>query len=546
MKEFVTYSDFGAVGDGVANDFEAMLNAHAYANENKLPVKGESGKSYRIVSTEKDGLARTIIIKTPTDWQGTTIIVDDTDIAHADGKGRDFNSPIFRVEPYEEIVEISEETIASLPKITTKTTKIDLGLGYPALAVLYNDEVRHYIRYGPNANQGSPQHELVVLDKDGNVDPTTPLMYDYAKITKIEAIKIDIDDLVLENATFLQRASHIDTVKILPDGTVKNKNKSYFHRNMEISRSNTFIRNCTHLITGEVTVDEQAAGMYGPAYKGFFCPSFANNVTIEDCTLTARRYYTPGTYGFSAGLTNNIVLKNCKQTNFYKKDENGNDTNVLSMETNPKTGKLEYWGLGGTSFCKNMVYDGCEITRYDAHQGLCNGKIINCHIAMINLIGAGEMLIENSYIELKESSIVNLRMDYGSTWNGNITIRNCTVDHNEAVKKKEQVWLFNFNWVNHFFGYTCHFPNLEVDNLKLVKSHLAPIHIFPTHNGHSPAVEKNLHLPSLMDGSENLNPIVPPAYLRVVNNEQGVTYDVADVPFVDGTEIVGIEKASVE
>ena len=38
-KKFVYYSDFGAVGDGVTNDFEAIREAHIYANENHLPVK---------------------------------------------------------------------------------------------------------------------------------------------------------------------------------------------------------------------------------------------------------------------------------------------------------------------------------------------------------------------------------------------------------------------------------------------------------------------------------------------------------------------------
>ena len=34
----------------------------------------------------------------------------------------------------------------------------------------------------------------------------------------------------------------------------------------------------------------------------------------------------------------------------------------------------EYWGWGGVNHTKNLVYDGCELTRYDAHAGLVNGK----------------------------------------------------------------------------------------------------------------------------------------------------------------------------
>ena len=31
---YVRYEDFGAVGDGITNDFFAMKRAHNYANEN--------------------------------------------------------------------------------------------------------------------------------------------------------------------------------------------------------------------------------------------------------------------------------------------------------------------------------------------------------------------------------------------------------------------------------------------------------------------------------------------------------------------------------
>ena len=39
-ERFVCYDDFGAVGDGVTNDFFAIKAAHEYANEKGLPVRG--------------------------------------------------------------------------------------------------------------------------------------------------------------------------------------------------------------------------------------------------------------------------------------------------------------------------------------------------------------------------------------------------------------------------------------------------------------------------------------------------------------------------
>ena len=78
-RGYVTYEDFGALGDGKTNDFEAIMNAHEFANENKLPVRGNSDKTYYISDTELDGVARRIIIKTDVDWCGAHFIIDDTE-----------------------------------------------------------------------------------------------------------------------------------------------------------------------------------------------------------------------------------------------------------------------------------------------------------------------------------------------------------------------------------------------------------------------------------------------------------------------------------
>ena len=50
LKKTVSYEDFGAVGDGKTDDFDAIARAHAYANENNLEVKVR-GKTYYIGPT---------------------------------------------------------------------------------------------------------------------------------------------------------------------------------------------------------------------------------------------------------------------------------------------------------------------------------------------------------------------------------------------------------------------------------------------------------------------------------------------------------------
>ena len=43
-ENFVTYEQFGAVGDGINDDFLALRAAHAYANEQGIKVLGTPGK----------------------------------------------------------------------------------------------------------------------------------------------------------------------------------------------------------------------------------------------------------------------------------------------------------------------------------------------------------------------------------------------------------------------------------------------------------------------------------------------------------------------
>ena len=51
-----------------------------------------------------------------------------------------------------------------------KTTDTNIGFapGYAAMVIPYNSTHKVYIRYGGNANSGKEQHEVVVVDKDGN------------------------------------------------------------------------------------------------------------------------------------------------------------------------------------------------------------------------------------------------------------------------------------------------------------------------------------------------------------------------------------------
>ena len=65
----IFYEDFGAVGDGVTNDYCAFKKAHAAANETGEKLVAKEGGRYYIKLTEGEP----IVIKTDVSWLGAEI-----------------------------------------------------------------------------------------------------------------------------------------------------------------------------------------------------------------------------------------------------------------------------------------------------------------------------------------------------------------------------------------------------------------------------------------------------------------------------------------
>jgi hypothetical protein len=138
---------------------------------------------------------------------------------------------------------------------------------------------------------------------------------------------------------------------------------------------------------------------------------------------------------------------NCKQTNDI-------DDNL-------------YWGILGSNYSKNLLYDHCTLSRFDAHMGVANATVRNSTLGHmgINAIGSGTFTVENSTI--RGRSLINLRSDYGSTWQGEFVIRNCTFIPSGG--KPVSAGLISGSYSGqHDFGYTCYMPELiTIENLQI-------------------------------------------------------------------------------
>ena len=81
----------------------------------------------------------------------------------------------------------------------------------------------------------------------------------------------------------------------------------------------------------------------------------------------------------------------------------------------------------------------------------------------INAIGSGTFLVENSTI--RGSRFINLRSDYGSTWQGEFIIRDCVFVPSGGKPTTASLIGGSYSG-QHDFGYTCYMPEkIIIENL---------------------------------------------------------------------------------
>ncbi len=419
-KGWVRYSDFGARGDGKTDDIKAIAATHAFANRHGLTVKADDEATYYI-----GGENHTVDIRTNTDFGNAAFIIDDTAVQNR-------NAPVFSVTST--LQPIKPEGIATLKR---NQHKIDASLPGAGLVTVTDSNVRRYIRYGPNQNNGSPQTDIFVVNKEGEVDENTPIIWDFDQITEISFLPVDEMTLTISGGRFTTIANREES------------KYSYYSRGLAIRRSNVVIDGLEHLVTGE--------GDQGAPYGGFIHISNCANVTVRNTLLTGRKTYqtigsagvtvSMGSYDISVNRALNVTFENCSQTN----------------DIHDRT----YWGIIGSNYCKNLVYDNCTFSRFDAHMGVANATIRNSTLGHqgINAIGSGVFIVENSTIASR--NLINLRSDYGSTWQGEFIIRDC-VFIPTGLQSGNVSLIGGSNSGQHDFGYTCYMPaRITIETLRI-------------------------------------------------------------------------------
>jgi len=425
--KYLTYEQFGARGDGVTDDFPAIMATHATANKKGLPVKAAGGKTYYIGNT-----TGTAVIRTDVDFGTARFIIDDSRVGLEDRE--DY---IFRVES-----SLATFNIDGIGSLKRDQTNIGKPLPCRCLVEVVNDNHKVYIRLGANQNSGVSQQEFFIADADGNIEPSSALIWDYGEITRMTAHPIDDKLLTIKGGIFTTIANQAPS------------KYTYYGRGISVERSNVRIEGITHYIEGELD--------HGAPYDGFLALDTAADIVVSGCLFTAHKTYktigsagvpvSMGTYDISAHGCVGVKWENCTQTTDI------NDTN--------------YWGIFVSNFCKSLSLDHCVFSRFDAHQGVRNVTLTGCEFGHtgVNVVGYGTLRLENCTIHRK--SLIALREDYGSSWEGELIVRNCKLIVPERAKNVSL--LRGSNAGKHDFGYTCYLPErIDIENLVIDDSRVS-------------------------------------------------------------------------
>lgn len=423
--ESIDYESFGAVGDGVADDLPAIVAAHERANQTGQPVRARADATYHLGAR-----ALTAVIATDTDWGTSRFTIDDSrhDIEN-------HRAPLFEVRsllPPEEL---------AIERLSRDQSSLEVRPARDCHVRVESGAHRVYIRRGLNQNDGVAQHDGFVLRTDGTID--SPIDWDYPSITKVEARPIDEARLTLRGGVFTTVANAMR----------QEQGYNYWSRNIRILRSNTEVDGLTHYVTGETAV--------GHPYQGFLSVQQCADVTLRDCFVSGHKIYqtigaagkpvSMGSYDLSANDVVGLRLIGCRMNHILDRTR---------------------WGVIGSNFCKNILLEDCVLSRMDTHMGVSGTyDIRRCHLGHmgLNAIGRGTLTIEGS--TLWGRNLVSFRQDYGSTWEGDVVVRDCRwVPAGGDAVVPHLIGVSNDGM--HDFGYPCSMPRrVTVDGLEVDDAH---------------------------------------------------------------------------
>lgn len=409
-QEYVTYEMFGAIGDGIANDYVAIKDTHNYANLYNKKVKGTYGKVYYI-----ENIVESVLIDTDTDFSNSTFLLDEKS-----------SNPLF----------ISyDEEIEGLTNINLIIKGVKNIPNFPymnSLVIIENSSIVECIR---EDNQQYIETEWFYIDEYGGiVGDITKTMSNYTSI-KYKLVKNSY--LTIENAII----------------KLKGNNTQYSTKFLDVRRSRTIINN----ISGFYDADNSSIHRLA-----FISINECYDVTLNNVNLPIFNSnigsVRQGSYGLLAQYCVNLKLNNVnspqhsdkwgvmgsnkiKNLLIEKSNLNRVDCHYYIVNLEIKDSIIGEYGITltgyGTINLNNVTFNGDNmIVLRNDYGGFFDGDIIMDNIKW-------KINSHNDYDRIMISSYRNPDFDFkvGMFMCRNIDIKNIYIEKNTT----KDVWLIRTN-----------------------------------------------------------------------------------------------------
>ena len=465
------------------DDYYAIKATHDCANKHKIPVVVTKG-TYNIY--KKTGYNTQIKVQTNTNLNGSTIYIHDEILEYVNNK-LNYKGIIYQIANDDNSCEtINIKNAGSFDSIINQVN----NKGYKNAYVKITDnsgKEKVFKRSGKNKNNGDAKSDVFIL-KDGKIQSDYNKFFwsrnSYLTNSSVYVCNISKDTVKFENAIF-------KTI-IGEDASLKNMN-GYAVRNISIARSNTELNGLTHLFITLKGGKEQLVRYTYYEHASFFNFESAANIKFNNSVVYALKVKdnttnVSSTYDFGIGDVINMTSTNIKMyDNSVHKSIYGNNSSFMNTFDNDENGQLvaDLWGVMGTNRSKYITFNNCKLNRIDAHRGILvlnvNDSVLGRH--SINVTGAGDYInneLNLTNVTVKGSvknSFITLREDYGSTWNGDIIIKNCVFE--STLSNKNTAYLVYWNADdNNDYGYELYLPRITINGLKINNNKISKFYIF--------------------------------------------------------------------